>query len=207
VIPFFIHFEVAKNGKKWSKFFIWLFFYGYQEREEVEKVAVFLLICSAGIKTMAGFIGKERHAIDEKGRLMIPVKFRRKFGLRASASDGDIAPGGIEALYIMKTPDRSLEFYEPFIWDDMRRDISALSDFNPDERLLKTLMYESLEIVELDRQGRVALSREFLEHAGITKDVVIIGADTKMIIWEPERLSALLRAASTRFASLAGRYF
>jgi len=162
---------------------------------------------NTGIKIMAGFIGKERHAIDEKGRLMIPVKFRRKFGLRAPSGDIEAGSGRTEALYIMKTPERSLELYEPFIWSDMGRGISALSDFNPDERLLKILMYESLETVELDRQGRVALSREFLVHAGITKDVVIIGADTKMIMWEPERLSALLRESSGRFASLAGRYF
>ncbi|MEI6638594.1 MAG: division/cell wall cluster transcriptional repressor MraZ [Chlorobium sp.] len=156
---------------------------------------------------MAGFIGKERHSIDEKGRLMIPVKFRRKFGLVASIADDGFVAESREALYIIKTPDCSLELYEPFIWNGMRRGISALSDFNPDERLLKTLMYESLEIVELDRQGRIALSREFLEYAGITRDVVIIGADTKMIIWEPERLSALLRESADRFVLLAGRYF
>jgi len=156
---------------------------------------------------MAGFIGKERHAVDEKGRLMIPVRFRRKFGQSASSGVEDAVSVHIDVLYIMKTPDRSLELYEPFIWNDMRKTISALSDFNTEERLLKTLMYESLEMVELDRQGRVAISREFLEHAGITKDVVIIGADTKMIIWEPDRLSALLQESAGRFASLAGRYF
>jgi MraZ protein len=156
---------------------------------------------------MAGFIGKERHAVDEKGRLMIPVRFRRKFEPAASSGTGDAVSGSIEGLYIMKAPDRSIELYEPCIWAGMRNSLSALSDFNPEERLLKTLMYESLELVELDRQGRVALTREFLEHAGITRDVVIIGADTKMIIWEPERLSSLLQESAGRFASLAGRYF
>ena len=72
---------------------------------------------------------------------------------------------------------------------------------------MKTLMYESFEMVEVDRQGRVALSREFLDHAAITKDVVIIGADTKMIIWDPDRLFMLLQESASRFASLAGRYF
>ena len=152
---------------------------------------------------MAGFIGKERHTIDEKGRLMIPAKFRRCFGKGAVAGVEESDSG----LYIMKASDRSLELYEPFIWADMRKTISALSDFNPEERLLKTLMYESLEIVELDRQGRLALSREFLEHAGITKDVVIIGGDTKMIIWDPDRLQSLLQESAGRFGSLAGRYF
>jgi len=148
---------------------------------------------------MAGFIGKEIHAVDEKGRLMIPVRFRRKLGKGGAE--------GFDELYIMKTQDRSLELYEPSVWAEMRKTISALSDFNPEERLLKTLMYESLETVEIDRQGRVALSKEFLEHAGITKDVVIIGADTKMIIWDPERLKAVLLENAGRFASLAGRYF
>jgi len=156
---------------------------------------------------MAGFIGKERHAVDEKGRLMIPVKFRRRFFTTAISCASDVAGGRIEALYIMKTPDRSLELYEPFVWNEMQKSLTTLSDFNPEERLLKMLMYESLETVELDRQGRVALSREFLEHAGITKDVVIIGADTKMIIWEPERLSLLLKQSAERFSMLAGRYF
>ncbi len=152
---------------------------------------------------MAGFIGKERHAVDEKGRLMIPARFRRKFESVTVEGVADAFSG----LYIMKAPDRSLELYEPLIWAGMRKSLSGLSDFNPEERLLKTLMYESLEMVDLDRQGRVALSREFLDHAGITKDVVIIGADTKMIIWDPQRLAALLQESADRFASLAGRYF
>ena len=156
---------------------------------------------------MAGFIGKERHAVDEKGRLMIPARFRRKFEPVVSSGAGDEVSAFVEGLYILKAPDRSLELYEPFVWAGMRTSISGLSDFNPEERLLKTLMYESLETVELDRQGRIALSREFLEHAGINKDVVIIGADTKMIIWDPDRLMTLLQESADRFASLAGRYF
>jgi MraZ protein len=156
---------------------------------------------------MAGFIGKELHAVDDKGRLMIPVRFRRKFGHSVSEGTSDNGAGQIEELYIMKAPDHSLELYEPFIWSGIRKTISALSDFNPEERLLKTLMYESLEIVGIDRQGRVALSREFLEHAGISRDVVIIGADTKMIVWDPKQLSSVLQESAGRFAALAGRYF
>jgi MraZ protein len=156
---------------------------------------------------MSGFIGKERHAVDEKGRLMIPVRFRRKFEAETLPGSRDDGKAGYGCLYVLKAPDRSLELYEPFIWEGMRKTISALSDFNPEERLLKTLLYESLETVELDRQGRVAFTKEFLEHAGISRDVVIIGADTKMIIWDPDRLSVVLKENADRFAALAGRYF
>ncbi|MEI6847361.1 MAG: division/cell wall cluster transcriptional repressor MraZ [Chlorobiaceae bacterium] len=156
---------------------------------------------------MAGFIGKEIHAVDEKGRLMIPVRFRRKFRLSVSDCNGDSYSGQVVELYIRKSPDYSLELYEPCIWGGIQKVIAALSDFNPEERLLKTLMYESLDIVELDRQGRVALSREFLEHAGISKDVVLIGADTKIILWDPLKLSSVLKENADRIASLSARYF
>jgi MraZ protein len=45
-----------------------------------------------------------------------------------------------------------------------------------------------------------------LAHTGITREAVIIGANTKMIIWEPERLSRLLEESAGRFSLLAGRY-
>ncbi len=165
---------------------------------------------------MAGFIGKELHALDEKGRLMIPARFRRDlFSGNPVIRDSESAFSPVNPasgtagiyLYLMKAPDGSLELYEPDVWQKMKHALDGLSDFNPDERLLKTLIYESLDIVSLDRQGRVSLSREFLDHAGITKDVVIIGADSKMVIWEPGRLEALLREHAGRFSSLAGRFF
>jgi len=156
---------------------------------------------------MAGFIGKERHSVDDKGRLMIPARFRRKFADAGSRDGGALEYGRFGALYVMKTSDGSLELYEPSVWEGMGQSLSALSDFNPEERLLKTLMYECLEMVELDRQGRIPLSREFLDHAGISGEVVILGADTKMIVWEPDRLRGIVERSSGRFAALAGRYF
>lgn len=134
---------------------------------------------------------------------MIPARFRRKVAARLPEEEGE----GGSGLYLMKAPDGSLELYEPAAWSAMRTTLSALSDFNPEERLLKTLVYESLELVGLDRQGRIPLSREFLEHAGISNEVVIIGADTKMVVWEPTRLSEVLEGNRSRFGSLAGRYF
>lgn len=154
---------------------------------------------------MPGFIGKERHSIDEKGRLLIPARFRRRLLLQAGEMD-DASGREESVLYVMKAEDGSLELYEPGIWNEKEKQLLKLSDFNPDERLLTTLIYERLDHTELDRSGRIALSKDSLAHAGITKDVVIIGANIKMIIWEPERLSRLIEENSGRFALLAGRY-
>lgn len=155
---------------------------------------------------MAGFIGKEQHAIDEKGRLMIPARFRKRLeSLQADAKD--TAASAPVLLYVMKAVDGSLELYEPEVWAEKEKSLFGLSDFNPDERMLKTLMYESLDSVEMDRHGRIALPKDFMQHAGITKDVVVIGANVKMILWSPEKLLTVLRENSSRFQVLAGRYF
>ena len=153
---------------------------------------------------MAGFIGKERHSIDEKGRLMIPARFRKRLD---GFSGGNNGPASSGALYVMKAIDGSLELYEPAVWAEREKSLSALSDFNPDERMLKTLMYESLDSVEIDRHGRIALPKDFMQHACITKEVTIIGANVKMILWAPEKLSGIMKENGSRFQVLAGRYF
>ncbi len=150
---------------------------------------------------MAGFIGKERHSIDDKGRLMIPARFRKLL-----EKDPENAQRST-SFYAMKAVDGSLELYEPHVWAEKEKSLSALSDFNPDERMLKTLMYESLDSVEMDRQGRIALPRDFMQHASIEKEVIIIGANKKMILWAPDTLEAMLSENRPRFGDLAGDYF
>lgn len=152
---------------------------------------------------MAGFIGKEQHSIDDKGRLMIPARFRKR--LVQVQENANAAATAL--LYVMKAIDGSVELYEPEVWEEKEKGLSKLSDFNPDQRMLKTLMYESLDSVEMDRHGRIALPKDFMQHAGITKEVIIIGANIKMILWSPEKLSAVLRDNGTRFQVLADRYF
>ena len=151
---------------------------------------------------MPGFIGREQHAVDEKGRLLVPARFRRKIALQ---QDGAGAASAVTLLYVLKADDGSLELYEPATWAEKERQLLKLSDFNPEERLLTTMIYARLEQAELDRSGRIALSRDMLDHAGIEKDAIVIGANVKMIVWEPSRLERLLQENAGRFALLAGR--
>ena len=154
---------------------------------------------------MPGFIGREQHSVDEKGRLLIPARFRRKL---FAESDGGGKASAVRQplLNVLKADDGSLELYEPAVWGEKERHLLKLSDFNPEERLLTTMIYARLEQAELDRSGRIALSRDMLEHAGIEKEAVILGANVKMIIWEPLRLERLLSDNAARFTLLAGRY-
>lgn len=154
---------------------------------------------------MPGFIGREQHTVDDKGRLLIPARFRRKF-LRQKDEAGADKAKREEVLYVFRADDGSLELYEPEVWSEKEQQLLKLSDFNPEERLLTTMIYARLDQLELDRSGRIALSREMLDHAGIERDAVVIGANVKMIVWNPLRLSGLLEEHAGSFARLANRY-
>jgi len=127
---------------------------------------------------MAKFSGKEQHAIDSKGRLMIPIKFRRILSATS--------------LYMVKMPEGHLDLYEPDDWKTREQKLEALSDDDPQQRAMKTLVYASLDRLTLDRQGRIVIPKPFLEHAGISKEIIVLGAGNKIMLWQPERLKELL---------------
>ncbi|ACF12459.1 protein of unknown function UPF0040 [Chlorobaculum parvum NCIB 8327] len=154
---------------------------------------------------MPGFIGREQHTVDDKGRLLIPARFRRKF-LRQKDEESAEKAKRHEVLYVFKADDGSLELYEPAVWNEKEHQLLKLSDFNPEERLLTTMIYARLDQLELDRSGRIALSREMLDHAGIEREAVVIGANAKMIVWNPDRLTQLLADNAGSFSGLANRY-
>lgn len=155
---------------------------------------------------MPGFVGREQHSVDEKGRLLIPARFRRKFLRQKDEAGADGDKKQTPVLYIFRADDGSLELYEPEVWSEKERKLPKLSDFNPDERLLTTMIYARLDQLELDRSGRIALSREMLAHAGIERDAVIFGVNSKMAVWNPERLARLLEDNAGSFPRLANRY-
>ncbi|KER10977.1 MAG: hypothetical protein HY22_01005 [[Candidatus Thermochlorobacteriaceae] bacterium GBChlB] len=141
---------------------------------------------------MAGFIGKELHSLDDKGRLMIPVKFRKKLENQDAGA----------VFILMKTMSDSIEMYEESAWKELQRKLAQLSDFNPEEKKLKTFINANLDEAELDKQGRVALPKEFLEACEITKQVIIIGEGNKLSLWNPEKLKQALNIAPTEYETL-----
>ncbi len=144
--------------------------------------------------------------MDDKGRLLIPARFRRKFLQQRGEAGADGSKKPALVLYAFRADDGSIELYEPEVWSEKEQKLLKLSDFNPDERLLTTMIYARLDQLELDRSGRIALSREMLDHAGIERDAVIFGVNSKMAVWNPERLARLLEDNAGSFPRLANRY-
>ena len=122
------------------------------------------------------FRGQYEHAIDDKGRLSIPARFRevlkKEKSLVLSSADGYIT------AYRMKE------------WRNLENRIRSNPTFKRDRRDFLRLVYSKAEDVEIDPQGRILISQALRQRAGITREVVILGVMDEFEIWDKARWAA-----------------
>lgn len=145
---------------------------------------------------MPNFRGTENYSIDDKGRLMIPASFRKKMANQN--------PGAVWVVF--KTLQQSIELYEESEWAEVQKKIDALSEFNLNEKRLKTYYNANISETELDKQGRVLLPKRFLEACAIDKEVTIVGGGNKIEVWNPNKLNELLNAPPESLETLSERF-
>ena len=122
------------------------------------------------------FRGQYEHAIDDKGRLSIPAKFRevlkKEKSLVLSSADGYITAYRIQE------------------WRNLENRIRSNPTFKRDRRDYLRLVYSKAEDVEIDPQGRILISQALRQRAGITREVVILGVMDEFEIWDKARWTA-----------------
>lgn len=127
------------------------------------------------------FRGNFEHAIDEKGRLSIPAKFRE--AMRR------------ERTLILTSFDSYITAFPLKVWRGIEERIRSNPTFKRDMRDFLRHIYSSAEDVELDQQGRILIPQPLRLRAGITRDVVIIGVMDQLEIWDRGRWEAKVAAA------------
>ncbi|MBL9186108.1 MAG: mraZ [Opitutaceae bacterium] len=138
------------------------------------------------------FTGSFPRTLDDKGRLTIPSEWRS-----AHANDEQfmIAPMG---GYLAVLPPAEL--------DRLHAKISAMDLSDSDAQESASTLFSAVQSFGWDTVGRVVLKPELLEHAGIAKDVVFVGALTKFNIYSAERWAQVKsRAAGANFGDLMRR--
>jgi MraZ protein len=119
------------------------------------------------------YTGSFRHTLDGANRLTIPSAWRSVHAegdtLMVVPLDGFLSV--LPPLEVQKLYDR---VSEKFLYDSEAQD--AASDF-----FSKTLTFS------FDKSGRVMLTPELCEHAGIEKDVVLVGAMNKFNLFSPDQ--------------------
>lgn len=114
------------------------------------------------------FKGEYSHSIDAKGRLIVPAKFRELLG---------------DQFVVTKGFDGCLFVFAQEGWDEFEAKLKALPMDKPEARKLTRFFLAGAIDAELDKQGRILLPSNLLEHAKIEKDAVIAGVGNRAEIW------------------------
>jgi MraZ protein len=135
------------------------------------------------------FRGHFDYSLDAKNRLNVPAKFRAAF------SSGVVLAKGLEPCVAVWAPDTFERWTESFL--------SNLNPVSPERRKLTRYFAGSSFDAELDSAGRVTLNQALLEHAGIQKEVVIVGNLDHIEIWDRDRWSDDQQALNAEVAGIA----
>ncbi|MDR1037417.1 MAG: cell division/cell wall cluster transcriptional repressor MraZ [Deltaproteobacteria bacterium] len=138
------------------------------------------------------FFGEANHSLDDKGRLTLPVPVRDN--LRKSSRPDQMWLGWMPG-------DACVNVYPVETMEELEAEWSDPSRFQSTGQHMDFLrLWKSrLEIVTLDKAGRILLPASKRELAGIKKDVVVSGNGSKFEIWDPEALNAKRAKAEERY--------
>ncbi len=136
----------------------------------------------------AMFLGTHTPRLDDKGRLALPARFRPEL------------EGG---LVICKGQDRCLFVFPT---DEFGRFTAALADAPVTDRRVRDysrVLFASASRENPDGQGRITVPAQLREYAGLTKDCVVIGANSRIEIWNAEAWQSYLDNSEQAFADIA----
>ena len=139
------------------------------------------------------FLGQYQHTLDDKGRLMIPARFR------------ELLDGG---AYITQGFDRCLMIMTGIYFKEVYDSINVMNLTDPNARLLRRLIFANAYPVEVDKVGRVLLPQNLREFAGLNSEAIVAGQGEYFEVWLPSAWNEQMKqiqdtaANSQRFSAL-----
>ncbi|HWR83932.1 MAG TPA: division/cell wall cluster transcriptional repressor MraZ [Candidatus Deferrimicrobium sp.] len=147
---------------------------------------------------MAGFLGRYYTTLDDKGRCSLPAKLRTFVG----AGKKPLLDG---SLVLTKGLEGCLILFPKSEWDTIQSRLSAFPFTQRDFRHFSRWFYSSAGIVAPDKNGRILIPSHLIEEAGLKKDLLVIGLDRWVEIWNPERFDYFLKQFSGSYEDVAER--
>ena len=137
-------------------------------------------------------MGAFHHNLDEKGRLIIPSKFRNELG---------------EAYVITKGLDKCLFIYSITEWDKIVSKLNTLQFTKKNVRAFERSFIGSASLNEFDKQGRINITSPLVHYANINKECVIIGVNERLEIWSLEEFNNYMKENEDNLSEMAEDIF
>ena len=131
------------------------------------------------------FLGTHSPRLDEKGRLILPAKFREEL------ADGLVITKGQEhCLYVYPVPEFKRRADE----------LKALPENDKSARAYARLFFSGAHDEVPDKQGRVMIPGTLRDYAGLDRDVAVIGNGSHVEIWDQQAWEQYVASNEDRYA-------
>ncbi len=121
------------------------------------------------------FTGTYNHVIDHSNRLAIPSILRKCIDEKKDGTGFYITPGLGKCLAI----------YHQLQFSELTKKLKQLEFTNRKARNFQRLFFsKSSGRIECDKQGRIIIPQKLKEHADLEKEVVIVGVNEKIEVWD-----------------------
>ncbi|AIX50241.1 MULTISPECIES: division/cell wall cluster transcriptional repressor MraZ [Pantoea] len=114
--------------------------------------------------------------LDSKGRLAVPVRYRE---LLLAESQGQMVS--------------TIDLHQPCLllytlpeWEIIEKKLARLSSMNPAERRVQRLLLGHASECQMDSAGRLLLANTLRQHAGLKKEVMLVGQFNKFELWDEQ---------------------
>lgn len=134
------------------------------------------------------FMGEFQHSIDDKGRIIIPAKFRDLLG---------------SSFVVTRGLDQCLFVYPLQEWEVLEQKLKALPLMKSDARAFTRFFFSGATECEWDKQGRVNLPGNLRQYAKLEKDCVVLGVSNRVEIWSKDTWEQYFQQSEDTFNEIA----
>ena len=134
------------------------------------------------------FIGEYYHNLDAKGRIIIPAKFRDELN---------------GTFILTRGLDGCLTIYSNEKWEKIFEEINKLPETKKATRQYIRMLTANACECTLDNQGRILIPANLSGSVNITKECVVVGANSHVEIWDKATWNAYMDDASENFEDIA----
>src|SRR3954447_26126849 len=134
------------------------------------------------------FLGTYSPRLDDKGRLFLPAKFRDELA---------------EGLVITKGQERCLYVFSAAEFSRLTERLREAPLSAKGARDYSRVFFASAHDETPDKQGRIGVPQPLRDYAGLSRDCAVIGANTRVEIWDADAWRDYLAASEEQFASLS----
>ena len=138
------------------------------------------------------FMAEFHHSIDDKGRLILPAKFREDLG------DNFIITRGLEEC---------LFIYSISEWEKITHKLNNLPFTKKDARSFMRFFLSGATATEFDKQGRINITSPLISYADLKKECVIIGVGDRIEVWSSEKWSNFYDINKEKMTDIAETLF